>query len=252
MNKNCDVCNKILTGKKRKYCSKICQKTGITKFCSTIKDEIKEYYVNQKLSLVQIAKKLNITRSTVSRYINLCNFPHRRHKCDFTNKKYGRLTAIRVIGKTSQGRDLWECLCDCGNITKVQSSYVTKTQSCGCLRTEMVRTRCWKGYGEIGKKYYNNTKNGAIARNIEFNITLKDMWEKFIEQNRLCIYTNKILTFSHSKLEETTASLDRIDSTKGYIIDNIQWVHKIINRMKSDMSNEEFIMWCRLISNNQS
>lgn len=45
-----------------------------------------------------------------------------------------------------------------------------------------------------------------------------------------------------------TASLDRIDSSKGYIEGNVQWVHKRINKMKLDDSDTEFIEWCRLIA----
>lgn len=40
-----------------------------------------------------------------------------------------------------------------------------------------------------------------------------------------------------------------IDSTKVYTIDNVQWVHKNINIMKWDISQEEFINWCGLIYN---
>ena len=46
-----------------------------------------------------------------------------------------------------------------------------------------------------------------------------------------------------------TASLDRIDSTKGYTKNNIQWVHKTINKMKNVLHDEEFIQWCNLIAN---
>lgn len=45
-----------------------------------------------------------------------------------------------------------------------------------------------------------------------------------------------------------TASLDRIDSTKGYTLDNIQWVHKHINVMKMDLDQEYFIKLCKLVT----
>ena len=48
----------------------------------------------------------------------------------------------------------------------------------------------------------------------------------------------------------TTASLDRIDSTKGYFIENVQWVHKYVNIMKWHTANQEFIEWCKLIAAN--
>ena len=58
-----------------------------------------------------------------------------------------------------------------------------------------------------------------------------------------------LLSFqSSSRVSDGTASLDRIDSSKGYTIDNVQWVHKKVNMMKKDMSDSEFIAWCNEIS----
>ena len=45
-----------------------------------------------------------------------------------------------------------------------------------------------------------------------------------------------------------TASLDRIDSSKGYILGNIQLVHRDVNRIKSDFEQDYFIKICKLIS----
>ena len=44
-----------------------------------------------------------------------------------------------------------------------------------------------------------------------------------------------------------TASLDRIDSSKGYIKGNVQWVHKEFNKMKLDLLDKEFIDICKLV-----
>ena len=46
------------------------------------------------------------------------------------------------------------------------------------------------------------------------------------------------------------ASIDRIDSSKGYIKNNIQLVGWIVNQAKSDLSNKEFIEMAHLISKN--
>lgn len=47
------------------------------------------------------------------------------------------------------------------------------------------------------------------------------------------------------------ASLDRIDSSKEYTKDNIAWIHKDIQRMKSDFPIEYFIQTCNKITNQQ-
>lgn len=61
---------------------------------------------------------------------------------DLTGLRFGRLLAVAIIGRTSQGRCVWECRCDCGVITKTTREHLTRTQghtrSCGCLYVETV------------------------------------------------------------------------------------------------------------------
>ena len=45
-----------------------------------------------------------------------------------------------------------------------------------------------------------------------------------------------------------TMSLDRIDNNKGYIEENVQWVHKDINMMKRIYSQDYFIYMCKLVA----
>lgn len=42
-------------------------------------------------------------------------------------------------------------------------------------------------------------------------------------------------------------SIDRIDSSVGYVEGNMQWVHKDVNRMKQEFSESYFIETCRLV-----
>jgi hypothetical protein len=48
-------------------------------------------------------------------------------------------------------------------------------------------------------------------------------------------------------MRKGTASLDRIDSSRGYTADNIQWVHKHVNLMKRSFNEEYFINTCKQI-----
>ena len=54
---------------------------------------------------------------------------------DLTGRQYGALTVIRE-GLSERGMVRWECICDCGKRTVVQSSGLTSghTKSCGHLR----------------------------------------------------------------------------------------------------------------------
>ena len=48
----------------------------------------------------------------------------------------------------------------------------------------------------------------------------------------------------------TNVSVDRIDSTKGYLQDNIQLVCMAVNQMKNDLEINELIYFCKQIIKN--
>ena len=58
------------------------------------------------------------------------------------------------------------------------------------------------------------------------------------------------ISFGESNYDVTTASLDRIDSGKGYIVGNVQWLHKDINKMKLHHNQEYFIKLCKMVYKN--
>jgi hypothetical protein len=59
---------------------------------------------------------------------------------DLTGQVFGRLTAIRLAGRTPRGLAIWLCRCSCDGkeVTVRGSSLMAKyTKSCGCLRREL-------------------------------------------------------------------------------------------------------------------
>lgn len=120
-----------------------------------------------------------------------------------------------------------------------------------------------KKYYEISKHCFNRndeyTKFRYHFRNIkkrdkEVGVTieyLKKIWE---EQNGVCPFTGINLTLNTFKNRENnvlfSASLDRIDSSKGCIEGNVRWVSRGINLMKSNNSDD--IVWemCKMIYEN--
>lgn len=53
---------------------------------------------------------------------------------DITEKKFGALTAIKMMEKTDTGEPLWECKCECGNSVTVSCRKLLrdKAKDCGC------------------------------------------------------------------------------------------------------------------------
>lgn len=174
---------------------------------------------------------------------------------DITGQKFAKLTTISRAENNGKNT-MWLCKCDCGNLVIVRSTHLTKsrTKSCGCLNKQINKnSKTWKGYEDISGDYYSNIKKGAKNRKIEFNITIQYLWELFINQDKKCALSGVELSFMPSmhRRKEGTSSLDRIDSSKGYIKGNIQWVHKNINKLKTDFPQDYFIEMCNLVSNYQ-
>lgn len=146
----------------------------------------------------------------------------------------------------------YRCECKCGNVKNiVRSNLVTgHTGSCGCLKRRYGSANpTFYGFGEIGSRFWGSIKNKAESRNLSFDISIEEAWQKFEDQGRCCALTGTPINFIVSNDSKSkTASLDRIDSNKGYVRGNIQWVHKNINWMKGVFSTERFIELCRMVS----
>ena len=57
---------------------------------------------------------------------------------DITGQRFGRLVAIRLTDERKNKEVVWECKCDCGNVTLVQLSALQsgRIKSCGCVSKE--------------------------------------------------------------------------------------------------------------------
>jgi len=180
-----------------------------------------------------------------------------RVRNDISGRRFGNLLVVGLGGYyTPPGggprHRQWRSKCDCGNILDVSYSRLKsgKKTCCGCCVQYQSgkEKRNWKGFGEISGTIWSQLRRSAQDRNIAFDLTIEEAWGLFLRQNRECALTGISIGFSptlRQDISKNTASLDRIDNTKGYMIDNVQWVHVKINYMKSDMSQEEFIIWCK-------
>jgi hypothetical protein len=177
-------------------------------------------------------------------------------KLDLRGQKFGLLTVIEEVGKTKHGNTLWKCICSCNNINeRITSASCLRRKdsiSCGCsTHRPASKNQNWKGYGEISAHIFNRIERNAKARKIEFNLSIEYIWNLFLKQERKCKYSSVILHFGiRNKKISPTASLDRIDSKQGYIAGNVHWIHKDINYMKLDYTEEEFLNWNKIIYEN--
>lgn len=148
-------------------------------------------------------------------------------------------------------------------IKSVQEFHKSKShhdglQSC-CIICSSYNTRIWSStFDGFMIKLMGDVKHNCIKRSkdLELSITLEDIEKLYHKQSGKCALTNKILT--HTTITDTVTneyikhrwniSIDRIDSSKGYTINNIQLVGAVINIMKTDLSCNEFIEICQEIA----
>jgi hypothetical protein len=177
---------------------------------------------------------------------------------DITNQRFGKLTVVSFDHrqKTSGGfiKYYWKCKCDCGKIKVIRKSHLIsgKISSCGCLSNRQGKdSPHFKGYEEITGGYYNSLKKGATdrGRNFKFSVSLEYLWNLFLKQNRRCALTGWDIVFDKRRGSKQTASLDRINSSKGYVKGNVQWVHKDVNLMKNNYNQNRFIQVCKSVAN---
>ena len=98
---------------------------------------------------------------------------------------------------------------------------------------------------DLFSKMKYSAKNRAKGRVIPVKVTKEDIKRLIINSNGRCALSGlKLTTVRNNPLK---ASLDRIDSSKGYINGNIQVVATCVNIAKSNLPQKDFIKMCKAI-----
>lgn len=150
--------------------------------------------------------------------------------------------------------------CRCGKIDNKRSYFIGRKNiftACKYCAKESVyedqrhmKTSMFNKNG-INKVWLSDIKNNlqrGLDRTIECDISDEDLYEKLKSQDSKCALTGETLEVLWRFKFESDASVDRIDSSKGYHKDNIQWLLKSVNKMKMDCKQDIFIDLCKKIS----
>lgn len=219
--------------------------------------ELLEEELNNGSSILLISKRYNRTEACV--YQNLKKFglkvPSESSLEKYVGQKFNQLEILKITTHKS-GYAFCLCKCDCGKTKKIRldSVYSGNTKSCGCINFISGKdNKRYLGYEEIHNDMWKRISSSPHYFTKPSNITRKFIWELFLKQNRKCALSGIEIVFAVGRKNQknTTASLDRIDSTKGYTKDNVQWVHKNVNSMKTNYKQSDFINWCHTISEYQ-
>ena len=177
---------------------------------------------------------------------------------DRTNDKHGRLTVISHAGKDHRNKHLWLCLCNCGNEKVVVADNLSsgKSNSCGCLKAEVLARK--------GNQYgIYNDREKALLKVQYSHLKRRDRNKGFSETMSFDVFSTlskspcKYCGLEHSKeiedrLNESKSQkrlsdhilkcngIDRLDSSKGYTVENSVTCCKYCNTAKNTMTESEF------------
>jgi len=205
-------------------------------------------------SVAETARKLEVSTHTLYKKMKLYDITKsgKISKVDksIIGQKFGRLLVVNY-SYVKAAKSVFKCKCDCGNDFEVYAATLKSglTKSCGCLKKEIARG---KGYEEISYQFFRRAQKSASERNIEFCITIEDIWEQYIEQRKKCYLSQVDICFfpDYNQPQKQTASVDRLDNNLGYVKSNIVIVHKRINYIKGNMSINELAFWAHRLSEN--
>ena len=182
---------------------------------------------------------------------------------DLTGQAFGEWTVLRRDATSKRpdgkvGNVYWWCRCQCGTKKSVMGMTLKNGRSTRCRK-------CW----EHGHKHNLNARLwGRILRNAKLRGIPMELGDPksaksflydllYTQQGSQCALSGLPIAVANTIRgdmggKETTASLDRIDSNKGYTRPNVQWVHKDVNRMKGCLGQDRFVGLCQAVAKHAS
>ncbi len=219
---------------------------------------IKDY--NSGLSIKKTSELNGIPQTTLRRHLKKNKVKIRKYTTKATcvteleNLQIENWFVVKPILEKERKytRVLWLCRCVCGNECKIRQTWLLqgKVKKCRCCSVLRAGNCNWNGCGELSGTCWKCIQSHAKrkSRTLPFTITISYVWELYQKQKGKCALTGLDIPFPRKVKDCSFPSLDRIDSNKGYIEENVQWVHKDVNLMKWNLDQNYFKEMCKLIA----
>lgn len=146
-------------------------------------------------------------------------------RVQLAGQRFGRLVALRDMGRAPDGHRQWLCRCDCGAETTVRVGHLRSvavgTQSCGCLRREANVTHGLTHHGRKHPLYgtwarmWQRCRDPRVAEFEHYGgrgISVCERWRDFAA-----------FLADVGEKPSPKHSLDRINNDLGYSPTNVRW-----------------------------
>jgi hypothetical protein len=101
--------------------------------------------------------------------------------------------------------------------------------------------------GPMPITWYEVKRKGGLGRGYAWELDPEFIFELYKEQEGVCALTGWPIGWPDKGLT-STVSIDRIDSSEGYLKGNVQLLHKDVNMAKQQYSQDYFISMCKAIA----
>jgi hypothetical protein len=163
----------------------------------------------------------------------------------------GRVEVVDCLGKIrprkkGKAQVYWLIKCECGEFSEVPTRKLSLCKN-GCPRCRCGNKSnlCANAKDRLVRRMYRKYKDRDRLRGGELSIPLEDFARLVSER---CFYCNGIDTRAISKEKVRLNGLDRVDSSRGYSLDNVVPCCTKCNTMKWSLTRGAFISHIKKIS----
>lgn len=163
---------------------------------------------------------------------------------DIVNQRFGNLVAKEykeVVSRNGRKLYKWKCVCDCGNDCYVRPAELTRGTRIDCKtcskKRQADKQRLSVGTAELNR-VLRTYKKHAKLKNLPFLLSRSEFNQLIKLKCEYCGSPPKKYTDGCER-----NGIDRVDSSKGYVVGNVVPCCEMCNRAKLDHDRQTFVEW---------